>query len=416
MTVAQPVHCPSCGQVFQLKFQVDKTINWIAWPMVLKCPGCNDQIDLLFDHEGLHPKLEAATTFEPGIVVGYCGGLPTPAALYYKRENSGTGFFSVFLNICQAFGDKIVLEYNAWLKILQEGIVQWCQVLEISYRMITGGNINPSAYNKKMIAVFGDDIPQDRFKTPEDCMEHYDDLVATAYNALNFGSFREGKLWKLFNELSKEFTDLGRDLIEMPTAAVKGGCTPGLLDEVCQRINLLTKSLPKFLPACFLDFNGGSGDGLFLLSGSPDDINKMYADNYEVICKCLPVLMAIYNKAYNGDPDCFMRADGSRAPGDLKKFADLDNGNKVNQLMTLPVFQEALAEALNTKIRNGVNHRNVKYDLETQICKYHYDPSRPEVFVEHRLIDVAHGVLTQLRCLFLLYRYLSITEKCREIL
>ena len=414
MTVANHIKCPNCDQVFHLKFQVDNSVYWSEWPVVLECPGCNDPMVMTYSAKGLKPEPKTAERDESGIVVCYCGGLPTPGCLYYQEEESGVGFHSIFLILSNTIGYEMMEAYKYSLRRLQEGIVHWDNVLEVSYRMISGKKINPKAYYNKMKVVFKDDhLPKDQFESPEDCKMHYDEMVAAVYRAMNVGAFSERPLKKLFHSLKLAIVNrIGPDKIV--ESAKKAGYSNSVIHEVRTRINTTVKNLSKVLPALFLDFNGGDGTDLFLLTGSVDDINNIYSSNYEVICKTLPLLASIYNLVNNGDPDSFKNADGSIAEGNLKKFAELDNGKKVSLLMELPDFRTGISDILNTKIRNGVRHENLEYDIDTQTCEYHYDNSRPDVFIEIRLIDLAHAVLNQLRYFLMIYKLLLLIAKCKE--
>lgn len=62
-------------------------------------------------------------------------------------------------------------------------------------------------------------------------------------------------------------------------------------------------------------------------------------------------------------------------------------------MMTLQDLRRALGDLLETHIRNGINHENTEFDIDTQTCKYFYDNTRPENYVECRLIDIAYRVL-----------------------
>ena len=411
MTVANHIKCPNCGQVFHLKFQVDNSVYWSEWPVVLECPGCNDPMEMTYSSKGLRPTPKKAERDEPGIVVCYCGGLPTPGCLYYQKD-SGVGFHSIFLTLWGSISEEAMESYKLSLRRLQEGIVRWANSLEISYRMISGKKINPKAYYNKMKAIFEDDLPKERYKTPEDCKTHYDEMVATVYRAMNVGAFCDGPLHKLLDSLRLDLVNQAgpEKIVE---CAEKAAYSKSVLHEVRTRINTTVKNLSKVLPALFLDFNGGDDADLFLLTGSVDDLNNIYSSNYEVICKTLPLLAAMYNLVNNGNPDSFKNADGSLAEGDLKKFAALDNGKKVNLLMGLPDFHDAISDILNTKIRNGVRHENLEYDIDTQTCEYHYDNSRPDLLITVRLIDLAHAILNQLRYFLMIYRMLLLIDKCR---
>lgn len=79
--------------------------------------------------------------------------------------------------------------------------------------------------------------------------------------------------------------------------------------------------------------------------------------------------------------------------------------------MKIAELNSVFSEILNTKIRNGYNHEDTIFYTDTQIGEYHYDQSRPDVTYEIKLIDVAHAVIDQLRCLLLIARLFHMFKK-----
>lgn len=409
MTISKSIYCPSCGQVFHLKFQIDDPIKWSKWPIVVECPGCFDNMELSFSKNGLLPKQKEANYDSPGILIAYCGGLPTPASLYYQEINFPIGLHSIFLVLCSIYGVETVQKYNHNLKLLQNGIVQWSRVMDESYRMISGKKIDPKAYYRKLKSIFRDGVQEKEFQTPVDCIRHYENMIKTVYRALDFGLFKEGPLQNFFNKLTNGFlNEEGPEKI-LEVARITR-YNSNLLKEVRKRINFCIKDFSKILPACFLDFNNGNGKDLFLLTGTIEDINEMYADNFEAICKCLPLIMGLYNTSYNGNPDCFKNSDGS-TEGNMEKFMGFDNGSKIKKMLTVPDIKVAFENILETRIRNGINHNNTEFVIETQSCKYFYDMTRPNIYTECRLIDLAYRIIYQIRFFLLIHRFLILIDK-----
>lgn len=49
------VKCPSCGKIYQLKFQIDQNIKIYEWPISFECVDCGDNLTYKFGKNGLFP-------------------------------------------------------------------------------------------------------------------------------------------------------------------------------------------------------------------------------------------------------------------------------------------------------------------------------------------------------------------------
>ena len=43
MTIGEYFRCPSCGQEFAIKLQMDETYKVFDWPIHVSCPSCERQ-------------------------------------------------------------------------------------------------------------------------------------------------------------------------------------------------------------------------------------------------------------------------------------------------------------------------------------------------------------------------------------
>lgn len=391
--------------------------------MVLRCPECGNEEMVSVSRQGLEPLIVKADLGGPGTVVGYCGTLPTPPNLYYVDVPAPSpGRNSVYINmtqLCHPYLDcpdfKI---HQQRLAIIEDGIVRYRHALPQLYNMLIVKKINPKAYFRKMKNIFGDDMPGREFSMPEECRDHYKNMLVTVYRALNFGNFSESALYSFFHELPAALINEGPEA--MSDVVDRRLLTADIRNKVYRRLNESVGDLEKLLPAFFLDTLPPEAvevrEKLNILSGTFDTFNELYAANFEVLCKVLPIIMAIYNRVNNGNVDIFKDADGKTlANKTLDDFMALDNGTKVHLMFTLPRLKEALGNVLNTKIRNGYNHVNTVYEPLTQTGTYHYDPARPEKTEEMRLIDLAYGVICQIRAMLMLVWLFMAMDKMKDI-
>lgn len=413
MTIAKTIHCPSCGQIIHLKYQIEPSIGWREWPLVLECPNCCNVEEITYSKNGFKPHLGDADVNQPGYKVAYCGTLPTPSMLYYEKVESGIGLNSVFMMIHMLYPNVDFSKFGMHMNILENRIVKYRYALPKLYHMLNGNRTKPQAYYNKMKVIFGNDINEKPYTTVEECYDHYHEMQECVYRAINMGDYNSSMLKSFFCNAIKLLVEKGPYAIQ---EVIKKGLYTKVLDtKVCTRINECISKLQILLPAFFLDFipnyRLNEEHMLCILSGSFETINDMYASNFEVICQCIPVLMSVFNMTRHGSPDIFKNNDGVIIDGDMTKFASLNNGNKISNMMKIAELNSVFSEILNTKIRNGYNHEDTVFYNDTQIGEYHYDQSRPDVAYEIKLIDVAHAVIDQLRCLLLIAKLFHIFKK-----
>ncbi|MDE6717792.1 MAG: hypothetical protein K2J70_06335 [Muribaculaceae bacterium] len=413
MTIPAEILCPTCGAAFHLKYQIDTSIEWRTWPMELVCPNCNDRIHLELDKNGLKPDLEKADRYAEGYLVGYCAGLPTPRPLYYEKQSHGLAL-SLYQTLQMVFGFEEMHLYNMALKGVMHGVDQWSEALDSLHKLLQAKELKPEYYIRKIKAIFGDDTPVDGIETVEDCHGHYVTMIGVVFANFNKGSFTSSLLNMLFRKVRHNFKSDTEGPMKVVECCKEAGVSEELYNEVAEQINKNVKDLAKFLPAFMLDFNGGSGKDLFLMTTTEKEINDLYADNFEVIGKCLPLVMAFYNQIHHGNPNIFKDKDGKAYHADMAKFISHTNGTRLNLMQRLPKLRVAFSEIADNGIRNGIHHNNTSYDHWTQTVTYAPDPSRPEIKKRYRLIDAAHAVLNQLRFLTLIFPFLRLNNRFGE--
>ena len=81
------VKCPSCGKIYQLKFQLDQNIQIYEWPISFECLDCGDNLAYRYGKQGLFPKefMHTPSPQDPPITtIGYSSSLPVIDDLYMK--------------------------------------------------------------------------------------------------------------------------------------------------------------------------------------------------------------------------------------------------------------------------------------------------------------------------------------------
>ena len=81
------VKCPSCGKIYQLKFQLDQNIKIYEWPISFECVDCGDNLTYKYGRRGLFPKefMYMPSPQDPPITtIGYSSSLPIIDDLYMK--------------------------------------------------------------------------------------------------------------------------------------------------------------------------------------------------------------------------------------------------------------------------------------------------------------------------------------------
>ena len=81
------VKCPSCGKIYQLKFQIDQNIKIYEWPISFECVDCGDNLTYKLGKSGLSPKefMHTPSPQDPPITtIGYSSSLPIIDDLYMK--------------------------------------------------------------------------------------------------------------------------------------------------------------------------------------------------------------------------------------------------------------------------------------------------------------------------------------------
>ena len=151
------VFCPDCGAVLHLKFQVDDSLDWRIWPVILECLNCHSIIEAEFskDEDGLTasrnidgrrgPDLKKAEVRSDGWVIGYCDLLPTPEPLYYKPYAMGLCMPSIFMY----FDLELMMKYRPLSKDISDCIVRYRHAMPMLYAVLRGEWTNDAILGRR---------------------------------------------------------------------------------------------------------------------------------------------------------------------------------------------------------------------------------------------------------------------------
>lgn len=367
----------------------------------MTCPSCGDVIDYYLSEQNdseFYSHLRQAEYAAPGVVIGYCGGLPTPETLYYT-ERQGPGVYSIYLMLSSMLGLPTVEKHKICMRIVESGIIQYQDLLPSVYRMLRGNSTNVTAVTNKVTDILG--IPQQEFKridTVADCYSLYDDLVKCVGNAIGIGE----------EATNQQFDKMFISMAGMSPAVIAQLAEASWSSEdirhqdvyrfLYPQINKDVQTLQILLPAFILDQNISPDciDSLFLVTASCQDINNLYENNYKVIVKFLPFLVGLHNLRSNGDLNTFKDTQGNVLRYTLNDFISLSDGKKVQLLEEIPELRDLMSGCLVNSIRNGESHGDYRFDLTTQNITYR---NLNGVEYHDRLISVAHKCVRQLRIL-----------------
>lgn len=413
MTVGNSFCCPDCGAVLHLKFQVDDSLNWRVWPVVLECPKCKSIIEAEFsqDENGLTasrnidgrrgPNLKKAEVRSDGGVIGYCDLLPTPEPLYYKQYKMGLCMSSIFMH----FDSDLMMKYRPISHAISDGIVRYRHMMPALYALLCGDQTNVEAFKSRLARELELKPEECTLSNADDCYEMYEQLHGAIRKALR--PYDENPIYDYFDKIWTWIVKAGPEVfvdVRKVCSLTEDACRR-LYDDCNRRINATVEELQKLMPAMLLDYMcRDDGDGLYLMTARHTEINSLYEANYAVVMKMLPALMAIDNCRRTGDCNSFTDNEGKKSKFGMSDFISQQDGTRAKLVLQLDHLSPVLKDVINNHIRNGVDHQETDYDPKTQEVIYHYQNSRGDAIEKHRLIKVAHMCLQQLRVLCQLLR------------
>lgn len=312
------VKCPSCGKIYQLKFQIDQNIKIYEWPISFECVDCGDNLTYKFGKSGLFPKefMHTPSPQDPPITtIGYSSSLPIIDDLYMKDLDftQSMTLSSLFLSLSfksPFFSFEEVRKYDVFLTRMQQGLLPYKGILNALFPILKKGNVK--AFSKKMATLFGDK----KYKPFDSTLEMYDsyfELLKGVY--LNIAPQRYLDDWhagfiKPLEDLIDRLTvDEVRDIKVKLDAS--GLISKWYKDEALPFLAKSIDNIQKIIPAMIYASAGikdvvENGD-LKIATIGCDDVMDMYKEGYEVFAHGLKILVGLNNLRENNNIDVFTK-------------------------------------------------------------------------------------------------------------
>ena len=142
------VKCPSCGKIYQLKFQLDQNIKIYEWPISFECVDCGDNLTYKYGKRGLFPKefmYMPSPQDSPITTIGYSSSLPIIDDLYMKDLDftQSMALSSLFLSLSfksPFFSLEEVHKYDVFLTKMQYRFLPYRGMLNALLPILKKGN------------------------------------------------------------------------------------------------------------------------------------------------------------------------------------------------------------------------------------------------------------------------------------
>lgn len=393
------VECPSCGKIYQLKFQIDQNVKIYEWPISFECVDCGDNLTYKYGLKSFFPKklMYTPSPQDPPITtIGYSSSLPITDDLYMKDLDYEQSMilFSPFMNLSfqiPFISLEEIQKYEIFLKRMQRELLPYRGALSALLPILKKGNV--VAFNKKMSVLL--DIKDDRsLGCRKEIYDFYFELLKGVY--LNLAPQRylddcHARFIKPLEDLINKLTiDEVRNTKDKLDAS--GLISKWYKDEALPFVAKSIDNIQKILPATIYASAGindvvGNGDMKIVTIGC-DDAMGMYKEGYEVFAHGLKILVGLNNLQENSNIDIFTNSRVSDVDS-ITKFAGKTAGKMIEVLEGNGAFMDYLDGSMNNKIRNAASHGGgINYDPTTQHLKCYYDATDDSKVYETTLMSV----------------------------
>ena len=393
------VKCPSCGKIYQLKFQLDQNIKIYEWPISFECVDCGDNLTYKYGRRGLFPKefMYMPSPQDPPITtIVYSSSLPIIDDLYMKDLDftQSMALSSLFLSLSfksSFFSLEEVHNYDVFLTKMQYRFLPYRGMLNALLPILKKGNVE--AFSKKMAILFD----EKKYKPLGSALEMYD-----SYFELLKGVYLNIAPQRYLDDCHARFIKPLEDLInkltvdEVQDIKVKldasGLISKWYKDEALPFVAKSIDDIQKILPAMIYASAGikdvaGNGD-LKIVTIGCDDAMGMYKEGYEVFAHGLKILVGLNNLRENRNIDVFTNS-GLSDVDTITKFAGKAAGKMIEVLEGNGAFMGYMDGSMNNKIRNAASHSGgVDYDPITQHIDCHYDATNDSKIYETTLMSI----------------------------
>ena len=403
MTIGEYFKCPSCGQVFAIKLQMDETYKVFDWPIHVSCPSCGTEMDLFFNARGLQPKELLIKDSDRCITMGYSAVLPLTKDLYFRALSRGerivasTPFmnYSFFNGSFDAAGPL-----GAWANWLIGNLIPYRHYLAELHPLITHRPCNVKAVSAKLAAL-SEAQEFKELENEEECVDAFMELIHVTYRNLVIKPYAGTVMIHYFNKIFEYVLKADKSHLSLQREKLDGvmNIHNWLWDEGTKTIANIIGGIQKLMPAMAFavkgKFNVPTGEDLYIMTVGYEEVDSWFASGYEALVHFLPVIVGLNNAYKNGDADKFV-VDGKERGGTLEDYAKLDAFGRINAIRQDADLAAIYEPVLNNRIRNAIQHKGDKFNPTTQTIAYHYDTTDDSKVVEYKLIDVAYMVFLQL--------------------
>lgn len=393
------VECPSCGKIYQLKFQIDQNVKIYEWPISFECVDCGDNLTYKYGPKNFFPKklMYTPSPQDPPITtIGYSSSLPITDDLYMKDLDyeQSMALFSPFMNLSfqkPFISPEEIQKYEIFLKRMQRELLPYKGVLNALLPIMKKGNVG--AFSKRM-AIFFDEEKYKPLDSTQEMYDSYFELLKNVY--LNIAPQRYLDGWHarfikpLEDIINKLTVDEVRDIKIKLDAS--GLLSKWYKDEALPFVAKSIDNIQKILPATIYASAGikdvvGNGD-LKIATIGCDDAMDMYKEGYEVFAHGLKILVGLNNLRENSNIDVFTNS-GLSDVDTITKFAQKAAGKMIEVLEGNGAFMDYMDGSMNNKIRNAASHSGgVDYNPITQHIECHYDAKDDNKVYETTLMSV----------------------------
>ncbi len=413
------VKCPSCGKIYQLKFQLDQNIKIYEWPISFECVDCGDILIYKYGRRGLFPKEFMYTPLPqdpPITTIGYSSSLPITDDVYMKDLDYAQSMIlsSQFLNLSfhSPFSLEEIRKYAAFLTRMQNGLLPYKGVLNALLPILKRGNVD--AFSKKMATFFD----EKKYKPLGSAQEMYDsffELLEGVYIHIAPQCYLDGCYTTFIKPLehliNKMTVDEARNIKAKLDAS--GLISKWYKDEALPFLAKSIDNIQEIVPAMIYASAGikdvaGNGD-LKIVTIGCDDVMDWYKNGYEVFAHGLKIPVGLSNLYENRNIDVFT-SPGLSDVDNITKFAGKAAGKMIEHLKGNDVFMNYLDGSMNNKIRNAASHSGgIYYYVMTQHIECYYDAADDSKVYETTLMSVCR------LCHVLILHLIETTQLARKI-
>jgi len=423
MTVGEYFKCPLCGKTFCIKMQMDPTYTLYDWPIHVSCSNCGNEMDLVFNSNGLQPSDLKIDDAEQCITFGYSAVLPMTSALYYRDLSRAERMvsFSPFINYSFFYGKldaSGMLGY--WVNALMKSLIPYRHYLKELYPLISHQPCNVKAFSAKLAAL--SEAPKYKvLRNENECLDAFIDLFFATYKNLSIALYEKSPYAKLYQQLQdfvlradENQLALARDVVNK-VMSLDDWLWDEALETAAEVVNEIQVLFPSMSFVAMGTFDIPSGKELYTMTVGFKKLDEWYASLFEALVHIMPLIVGLNNAMKNGDANVFV-VDGNQLSKTMIDFSKLDTANRIGAISQDAVLKETFVPLLNTHIRNAIQHSGDNFKIESQIVEYHYDHTDRSKHDDFRLIDVGFMVFMQLlHLLEAIFLVTSMEKKLRNV-